>query len=238
MGFGNPGTGKTRFFGGDKDCIFASTEPGQDFIKSRNVPITEWNLFKQLAVELANRKKAGNLDCSAVVIDIVDNLQAMCQASVCHKAGCEHPSDKKDFGKTWGEVTREWTNWIRGLLKITNVRFITHCRIEDIEITNANNLTEEITRVTPTFSASKAAQYLDGVVGAVGYFSKNKAGQHTISFNPTLNIAAKDRTDILSKLGVIVLPANPDEGFNFVSQLYNKKAKELGFEVRSKHSNN
>ena len=230
MGFGNPGSGKTRFFSGDRDAIFAATEPGQSYVGSRVVEVNNWLTFKRLVDELAQRKKAGNLDCSGVIIDIVDNLSQMCLEDTCKAHGVSHPAEKKDFGFVWSRITKEWKDWIGYLMRITNIHFISHCQKSDIEITNENGLLEEIPHYGPTFFNSKPAQYLDGIVNAVGYFGKNKDNKHTLSFKQEISIGAKDRTDILGTLGPIVLPP-PDQAFEYVRKVYAHRAHELGFEI-------
>lgn len=245
LAFGIPGSGKTRFFGSDPKTAFLATEPGQDFVKAPVFDIRKWagdiwqeqptgritTSFKKIVHVLAEHRKANSLAYSSVVVDIVDNLQVLCQDSVCANLGVAHPSEKKDFGKTWGAVTKEWTLWIRALMDITNVRFISHCVGEEIEVENENKLLEEVTRYRPTFSSSKAAQYLDGVVNAVGFFTKSKDGRYILTFVQDARTAAKDRTDILTQLGPIDITG---KDFNYVSDLYNQKAQQLGFQTRSK----
>ena len=233
--FGIPGAGKTRFCAGDKENLFCSTEPGQAFVSCRPIEVREWATFRNLVKEIVETRNAGQMDFNAITIDIVDNLYAMCQDYVCKAAGVTHPSEKKDFGKTWGEITKEWQAWVRGLMSLVNVRFISHCKTEEVEVTNEAGLLEEVTRYLPTFSGSKAAQHLDGVVNAMGYFSKNKSNQHILTFKQSATVAAKDRTDILAALGDIVLPG-PDEAWAFVSNAYQEKAKELGFTIQSRRS--
>lgn len=230
--FGIPGVGKTRFCAGDRQNLFISTEPGQQFVATRPIEINDWATFQNLVKEIAETKKAGELDFNAVTIDIVDNLYAMCSDAVCKRAGCTHPSEKKDFGKTWGEITKEWQGWMRALMNMVNIRFISHCKTEEIEVAGEGGLLEEVTRYLPTFSGNKAAQHLDGVVNAMGFVTKNKANQHIITFKQSSTVAAKDRTDILSALGDIVLPA-PTEAWGAVSHAYQTKAQELGFTVES-----
>lgn len=231
MGFGSPGSGKTRFFAGDKDAIFASTEPGQDWVGSRVVPIRTWVTFKNLVLELSQRRKAGNIDCSGVIIDIVDNLYQMCLQDVCSKSGVTHPNEKKgDFGFLWSKITKEWTDWIRALMGITNIHFITHALKSTAEVANEHGLLEEITHYGPTFSGSKPAQYLDGIVNAVGFFSKSKDGHHILTFKQEASIAAKDRTDILGSFGPIKLP-KADHGFEYIRKIYQHRAVELGYQI-------
>lgn len=230
MIFAKPGAGKTRFLAGSPNTLFMATEPGQQFTKATVVDITGWAKFAGVVKELAEMKKAGKLPYTSVVIDIVDNLNTMCRDWVCGQKGLAYPSEK-DFGKTWAECNRTWTTWLGSLMRITNVRFVTHCSSELIEVQNDAGINEEIERFIPTFSGNRAAQYLDGVVNAMGFITQAKSGQRIITFNPSPRVAAKDRTDILAKLGVIPLPENPDDGFKKVGDLYAAKAKELGFKL-------
>lgn len=231
MGYGIPGAGKTRFFAGDKDAIFASTEPGQSWVGSRVVPIRTWITFKNLVLELHKNKKAGTLDCSGVIIDIVDNLYQLCLQDVCKAHGCSHPNEKeKDFGFLWSKITKEWQDWIRALMDITNIHFITHCSKSTTTITNSNNLQEEIPHFCPTFSTGKSAQYLDGIVNAVGFFTKDKQGNHILTFKAEASIAAKDRTDILTSFGPIKLP-KPEKSFEYLRQIYRQRAGEMGLKI-------
>lgn len=230
MIFGIPGSGKTRFMAGCPGTLFLATEPGQQFTKATVVDITSWEKFATAVKELAEQRKAGKLIYQSVVIDIVDNLNIMCRDWVCAQKGMAYPSDK-DFGKTWSECNKTWTEWIRSLMRITNVKFITHSSTETVEVQNEMGIREELQRYIPTFSGNRAAQYLDGVVNAVGFITQAKSGKRVITFAQDPRIAAKDRTDVLSKLGVIVLPENPDAGFGVVADAYAAKAKELGMKI-------
>lgn len=230
MIFGIPGSGKTRFMAGAPDTLFLATEPGQQFTKATVVDIQSWDKFATAVKELAEQRKAGTLKFKSVVIDIVDNLNIMCRDWVCAQKGMAYPSDK-DFGKTWSECNKTWTEWIRSLMRITNVKFITHSSTESVEIQNEMGVREELQRYVPTFSGNRAAQYLDGVVNAVGFITQAKNGKRVITFTQDPRVAAKDRTDVLSKLGVIMLPDDPDMGFKVVANAYAAKAKELGMKI-------
>ena len=247
--FGQPGSGKTRFCAGDFNSIFAATEPGQDFTKARVINIVAWDgdlwevspnrvktSFKKFVHTIAEQLKSNSLDASAIVIDIVDNLHTLCMDAVCTRKGIAHPHDANDFGATWAAVNKEWTSWLRALMSKINIRFISHCAERPKEVTNDIGIKEEVTQYLPTFSGNKAAQYLDGVVNAMGFMTKNKSDKYVLTFKQTATIAAKDRTDILSSLGEILLPNSPDESWGYVSKLYRDKATELGFEVQTRRN--
>lgn len=184
--------------------------------------------------DIFKMQQAGQLPIKSAVIDIVDNLHQACMDYVCKAKGIEHPQDANDYGKTWGEVTKEWTKVLRALMGCINVRFISHASMEQVEILNENNLKEEVSRARPTFSGSKAAQYLDGVVSAMGYMMQNGSNRYVITFKQDAKIGAKDRTDILHALGPIVLPDDPNASFAHVAKLYDAQAKKMGFNVQPK----
>lgn len=250
--FGKPGSGKTRFCSGDPKTMFICTEPGAEMLRARKWPVRgkdgtwappTWAEFTALIDQIETKKKAGELQIESVAIDIVDNLYQTCQDFICidqrqarGQAAVEHPHDMDDFGKTWGQVSKEWKKQLSRLMSMVRVRFITHAETKKVEIVNENNLAQEIDQVGPTFSGGKGGkcgQYLDGIVNAMGYMMQDAAGRHTITFKQTPSIAAKDRTDILASLGPIHLPDDPNVGFAHVSQLYEQKAKEAGLVVRS-----
>lgn len=249
MLFGEPKSGKTRFCSGNPGAFFLATEPGQEFVQARqlylcqelldrmqaantnpNVPIKyHWQVFQAFVRQVYKDKRDGTLATKGitnVVIDIVDNLYAHCLNYVCGLKGIQYPPEN-DFGKTWKECRDEWETWLRRLMEQVNVTFITHCGQEKVEL-QAAGITKEVTRWQPTFKGNKAAQYLDGVVNAIGHVRKDANGRYTISFKGQPSTAAGDRTGLLEALGDV------DLQWATVEAGYTAKAKELGLEVRSR----
>jgi len=68
----------------------------------------------------------------------------------------------------------------------------------------------------------------------VGHMYVNKDGRHCISFAPSAFVGAKDRIGLLKDLGEIVLPPVPEEGFAYVSHLYEEEARKRGLEIKSR----
>jgi len=242
MLFGEPKAGKTRFASGNPGAFFYSTEPGQDYITSPMLYVDDdvlkakgvryhWQVFQIFVREMYLKKKNGMLckyGINNVVIDIVDNLYAQCLTYICGQKNIAYPPEN-DFGKTWKEIRDEWEAWLRHLMGIVNVTFITHCGETKVEICQGG-LTKEVTRWQPTFKGNKAAQYLDGVVNAVGHVRKDAAGKYTVSFRGAPNTAAGDRTGILDSLGEL------DLFWNVVATAYESKARDNGLEVKSRWS--
>lgn len=233
--FGAPGSGKTTFCSKDSNTLFIGTEPGQDFTTAAVVPCYNWSTFLGIIKEIKLKrsqiinKQIPVSECpyNNFVIDIVDNLANQCRDFICQKKRISYPPSN-DFGKTWSEITQEWKRQITELLMLGNVKFISHCTVQQVELELSNGITEEKDRFVPTFSGSKSAQYLDGIVNAMGFAHVNKQGDHTITFKQTATIGAKDRTNILSKCGTLPLD------FSLVNKAYEEKAKELKLTIISK----
>jgi GTPase SAR1 family protein len=235
--FGQPGTGKTTFCSKAKDTMFFATEPGTDFISAAVKKVYKWEDFLECLDELEELKesiikgerKKTEWIYKSFVIDIVDNLANQCRMAVCMKKGLAYPPTN-DFGKTWSEITEEWKKQLRRLMVLGNVRFISHCTSQEVETTNEQGLTEAITRYVPTFSGSKTAQYLDGIVNLQGYCAVNKKGEYCITFKQQASVSAKDRTSLLADYGALHLE------WDIVNAAYEAKAKELGKTILSRRS--
>lgn len=237
--FGVPGSGKTLFCGGASDNLFLSTEPGTNYTKCPTVPIKNWNDFMAVIQEFVELKKgiaAGNVDPDACpytsfTIDIIDTLAAYCRDHVCREKGLAYPP-ANDYGKTWSEVTNLWKKWIGILMRLGPVRFISHCSSQPDTIAQENGMNVEVEVKVPTFTGSKTAQYLDGIVCAMGYCSVNKAGQFCVTFKKTAEVGAKDRTNILCQCGPMINAYG--RGWQDIGAMYAAKAKEMGLEIKSK----
>lgn len=241
MIFGEPKSGKSSFIAGNPGVFFYATEPGQDFLRARKLYVSDdvrkamkvehnWEVFQQFVRQIWADKASGVLaqkGITNVAIDIVDNLYAHCLTFVCKSKGIEYPPES-DFGKTWKEVRDEWEKWMRRLMEKVNVTFITHCTAQVIEHQLPGGMTKDVTRWQPTFKGNKAAQYLDGIVNAIGHVRKSVDGKYTISFKGATTSAAGDRTGILESLGDHTLD------WKAVEAAYVAKAKELGFEIKGR----
>lgn len=188
--------------------------------------------FCDLVRELYQWRKDGRLvkaGYKSVVIDIVDNLYSMCLNHVCARKGIDYPPES-DFGKTWKEIREEWETWLRRLMDVVNVTFITHCAKDKVEMTLPNGVTKEIERHVPTFKGNKAAQFLDGIINCMGFVHKNAKGEYVITFRGSPQLGTGDRTKVLEALGPMYL------NWNDVAKAYDTKAKEMGFAIASKWS--
>jgi hypothetical protein len=233
MVFGRVGTGKTRFCSKAPKTCFISTEPGAEFSGAPFIDCPTWHQFILIVREIYEQRKAGTLQYNSFVIDIVDNLQAACRDYVCKEKGLDYPPEN-DRGKTWTQITRLWKEGIGKLMRMVDVRFISHTTQMKDENMLASGMKQEVDIFVPTFTGNKAAQYLDGILNAVGFCTKQADGQHVITFKSRPKIGAKDRTDVLTYLDEI--PIGLKDGWQTVAKAYTEKAKELGYEIKSKRS--
>lgn len=244
--YAEPGVGKTTFVTRNPRTFVIATEPGQKMMTCPVRMVARWApdpdpamrekdlangrfAFTDVVAALKYQSEGKKLTHSCATVDIIDNLYAMCLTYVCRKKGLDYPPEN-DFGKTWKEIRVEWETQLRQLMTDVDATFVTHCTTDTIELV-ANGVTEEITRRVPTFKGNKAAQYLDGIINAMGFIFVGKDGHRYITFQPNAKLATKDRTDILWRLGQMRL--DKDTGWQDVEAAYLAKAKEMGLEVKS-----
>lgn len=233
--FGKPGQGKTTLAAGCPDTFLIGTEPGQEFVGAPSQDVRSWQQFMDLVNEIYEAVKMGAFGYRTVSIDIIDNLAGYCLTHVCQRKGLEYPPEN-DYGKTWKEIRMEWESWLRALMDVSGVQFLTHCTTEKVEIPGkVPNSTKEVDCMLPTFRGSKLAQYLDGIVNAMGYVHKDVDNNHVITFLSTATCGAKDRTKLLGRLGVLNINANsPEEAWQILSGNYRQLAESLGYGIKSR----
>lgn len=125
--YGRKGIGKTSLaamFPGSLVCMF---ERGRRNLAIHQVPEKmgehlDWNMFKDYVELFIESDKFQTL-----VIDTIDRAYDKCLEQVCKDSGCKHPSDKNDWGKTWGEVRDEF-DAVLGLIQDSGkgLIFISH----------------------------------------------------------------------------------------------------------------
>lgn len=243
--FGEPSSGKTSFCAACPDSFIIATEPGQDFVAGAPAKrVFSWAPgpngydkarpdFQSMVRRIYERVEAGTFPYRSVTVDIVDNLYGYCLSEVCARKGIDYPPEN-DFGRTWKEVREEWERWIRSLLDIVAVNFITHAATEKVEIEGKRaagakkGTTKEIERRMPTFRGNKAAQFLDGIISLTGFAHKGLGGEYLITFSPTPILGTKDRTGVFADAGPIPLV------WDTVAEYYRAAAEAKGIAIESK----
>lgn len=196
--YGPAGVGKSTFFSKFKKHLFLNTDPGIDFIKTKNIPITSWKMFKKIVEELVAYQTPGSstydkkYDNMIIVLDLIDGLQALCRKSILSKYGLSHESDTP-YGKTFDMVKSEFQTTIASLAAVYGVGFISHAK--DIEI---KGRIDKLSKIVPTISGG-AGKFVEGLCDFIGYCEvsttkEEKAlGSRYITFQPQEDLTAKDR---------------------------------------------
>jgi hypothetical protein len=232
--YGSPGSGKTKLCDGIPGVLFIATEPGHDFTTSPVFQCTDWKGFRELITHLQKMRAAGKPEYGTFVIDIVDNLITFCRDFICKRKNLAYPPTN-DFGKTWAEISTEWKDGLIELWKMGNIIFISHCTTREVEFLDENNMKIETDQHVPTFSGTKASQFLDGIVNAQGYLVCNAKGQHWITFRKTATIAAKDRTGILSAVqGINIDWSSGKNSWQNLNEAYINICEKLTLKIESR----
>lgn len=235
MIYGSPGVGKTSLVAGRPGTLFLATEPGTEFLHASQVYLKDWHHFQGIVDEIVELKAQGVCPYRSVAIDIIDNLSGLCLDAVCAAKGVTYPPEN-DFGKTWRQIRVVWETQLRRLMEVVNVTYLTHCSVEKREVKGKVGK-KEVDVYMPTFKGNKLAQYLDGVVHAVGFISKNDQDQHTINFENLATSGAKDRTGLLSVLGDIVIQVpggDPKAAWAKFADAYRARAEQVNFKIKSR----
>jgi hypothetical protein len=167
--FGPPKIGKSTFCAGlDPDhVLFLACEPGLGALETFAVPVTSWEEFREVGVEL----KKGKHDFRIVVVDTVDELVRMCQDSVVKRLGIAHPSDL-DYGKGWSQVGEEFRLRIANLANLgLGVWFVSHSK--DVAI---KTKVGEVTKSVPDIGG-QARSFLVGFCDLI-LFATSTLGEH------------------------------------------------------------
>jgi GTPase SAR1 family protein len=232
--YGPPGIGKTSLATGFPKSLLLATEKGYKSHKVFARDVTAWNDSSDKNhsfVHLIKLLVKGNHDYQTVVIDIADKLFDLCSIYVCDKFGIEHESEA-EWGKGWAGVKKEFENEIYKLFATElGVIFISHTKTDEIT-TDFINIKKQV----PTLS-NQARKILLPLVDTIGYMryrrkkiSKgNFEEQFVITFKPSEDIEAKDRTGMLPpNLVLDVIPddrKSPELVAKYAQKNYEKIAK-------------
>jgi len=101
--YGRKGIGKTSLAAQFEGSLTFMYERGRRNLPIRQVDKLDWERtlgYVELALE--------DDSVGTLVMDTVDRMYEQCMIYVCKRAGCSHPNDKNDYGKTWQAVKAEF----------------------------------------------------------------------------------------------------------------------------------
>lgn len=161
--YGEPKIGKTSICSYFPEALFLMTEPGAEALEVYKRSIDTWKDFKEYISLLKKDTKF-----KTVIIDTVDNLYQMCFKYMCEDVlYIEHPQDEKDYGKSWGEIKKEFRNEIANLLKIDKgIVFISHA--QEREVNTLTGLT--FNKISPALP-KQGFEYITAIIDCIFFYS-------------------------------------------------------------------
>jgi len=166
--YGAKKIGKTTLWNQEEGkTLYLQFDPPQRALERYEVHCPDWATFEGALQQVLAQDDSGDFEFETLVVDGVDLMYSECLKAVCKTVGCNHPSDKNDFGKTWGQVKEAFGNAIRALLALRTAssRFIAHDTTKEVE----DRRGRDIERVGPAISG-QADEVIMGVVDAAFYY--------------------------------------------------------------------
>ena len=164
--------GKTTLFAQEKDSFFLEFDPMQLSLSIRQRHVPDWDHFLAYIDEIEKQPDY----CKTVIVDGMDIAYQCCFDWCCKKLVIDHPSDEKDYGKSWNFIRTNFESAIRRLLNLNEkgvaVRFISHSKWIEFE-TRSGNTTDKL---MPNLTG-QAEETLNGLVdiwGAYVYSGKHR----------------------------------------------------------------
>lgn len=157
--------GKTSLMSQFPDMTMIMTEPGDKALKRRSVQVKNWVDMKAAVKQLEADDRSANPVHHAVSIDTADIAYQLCFAYVCMKEGFDYPPDN-DFGKGWGAISKEWSEFLRRLLRMDKgVFLISHAKVTTLTRRDGT----KYDTLGPTLSG-QAMGVLEGLVDTIAYY--------------------------------------------------------------------
>ena len=222
--YGTPGIGKTTLCSEFPDALFLTTETGSKSLSIYDRPIKKWSNFVSAIKLLKEDKQFKN-----IILDRVDKLYDMCFKYMCDTVlMIDHPQDEKDYGKSWGEINKEYYKWIDKLLALDKgVVMVSHQ--QEKEIKTLSGL--EFNKLTPL--VRKGPEYIHGQVDCIFYYTM-KGNRRYLFLQEDDYITAKQRikNHFFTKKGERVISINcgdsSEEAYKNLMRAYNNNTKLKG----------
>lgn len=166
--YGEKGIGKTSMAARFPGALLVPFEPGTKFLTIQRLPLVRrWEEFMHVVKQL----EEGGHSFGTAVIDPGNKAYEVCMDFVCRREGVTHPSDRKDFGKTWGAVAREFQE-AHARMSAAEVSMVILAHAKALEMETYSGQT--FTRIVPVMSGS-TEEYYAGIVDMIGYYHYYKS---------------------------------------------------------------
>lgn len=146
--YGEPKIGKTTFCSQMDEPLFLSTEPGTNALEVYEIPIRNWEDFREAYKAIADAVKKNELQFKTIIIDTVDNLYKMCQDAKVKELGITHPSDL-EWSKGWDVVNTTFLTALTALASLPpGLVLISHAQRNEIKPRGKPSYTKFTTTLT------------------------------------------------------------------------------------------
>jgi len=236
--YGAKKIGKTTLCAEFPNPFFICTEPGTKALSVLSYRVRVWREMQSIIKQLTERDSSDPY-CETVIVDTVDMLYEIAFDSVCKEHAIDHPSDEKDFGKTWREIKTKFSKAIVDLasLQHSGLILISHDTEKEItvsssemseagEITFSTDTTE---RVQPTMG-KQALGEVEGLVDIIAHYGY-RSRERVISIRGDEHLMAGSRLQknfsTVAGKPVIQIPCgkSPKEAYtNLISAFNGKQA--------------
>lgn len=165
--------GKTTLFAQEEGVFFMEFDPLQLALAIRQQHIPDW----PSTLAYIDRLEQGPKNIKTVVVDDAALMYQHCFNWGCDQLCIEHPTDEKDYGKSWGFIRDEYERAIHRLLNLPEVagiapRFVCHSKWKEFK----NRDGTQTEKLVPTLTG-QAEEALIGEIdiwAAYTYFGKER----------------------------------------------------------------
>jgi hypothetical protein len=220
MLYGEGKIGKTSLCSQFSNALILAFEPGTSSIECYVLTMTKWQDF----IDIIKLLKQGKHNFKNIIIDNVQIAYNFCSKFICDKIGIDGPGVANDYGVTWSNISREFTNKINEIINYgVKPIFTAHSRIKDIESLSGN----KYQKIEPLITG-QLAELLKSPVDLLGYFNYYKNNRYlTIRGNDHVDAGTRMTKFWIAKTGksVINIPMgnNEKEGYNNLITAFQNK---------------
>lgn len=127
--YGQPKIGKSTFCSRFENALFMATEPGLNYLKTKNVRVNDW----AEACELVDVLAKGSHPYKTLIVDTVDQLWAFCTEYIRKSRKVESIVDIP-YGKGKDLATSAFSDLIAKIVRLNmGMIFVSHAQMTDVE---------------------------------------------------------------------------------------------------------
>lgn len=212
--YGPPGVGKSTFCNRDW-MMFANCEGGLGGLNVYQIPISNWELFKQAAREFLKTEHK----FKAICIDRIEVLYGMCQFYISKKYNIEHPADL-EWGKGWSILHDEF---MRPIVALSISKYGLFTISHDVDKT-IKTRTGEYSKTVPSLAGSgpnSCYSIIVSIADLIIHMDFDDNNKRILEMRGNKNLVAKSRHKGM-ELEKIELPDDPEKSFTTFEALWNK----------------